>query len=214
MRREHALLAQVLDWKFNARSFEQDFNAWETVKVRYETLTGTSLPDGVLIATLLNKTSGPLQQHLRLNSTSIRTYPQMREVIVSYFRSRLMLHGTASHTSASSQGPARMDVGALKGKGGNFKGKKGKGKRFGFKGKGGKSGFGHWNFMKGKGGKIGMKENFKGSRKKKRKGLRRKERNFSIQKELQVSPALRAGRAAVGPHFERLSSAVSCFSSG
>ena len=114
--REHALLAQVLDWKFNAHSFEQDFNAWETVKVRYETLTGTSLPDGVLIATLLNKTSGPLQQHLRLNSTSIRTYPQMREVIVSYFRSRLMLHGTASHTSASSQGPAPMDVGALKGK--------------------------------------------------------------------------------------------------
>ena len=163
--REHALLAQVLDWKFNAHSFEQDFNAWETVKVRYETLTGTSLPDGVLIATLLNKTSGPLQQHLRLNSTSIRTYPQMREVIVSYFRSRLMLHGTASHTSASSQGPAPMDVGALKGKYGNFKGKKGKGKGFGFKGKGGKGGFGHWNFMKGKGkgGKTGMKGNFKGS---------------------------------------------------
>ena len=140
-------------------------NAWETVKVRYETLTGTSLPDGVLMATLLNKTSGPLQQHLRLNSTSIRTYPQMCDVIVSYFRSRLMLHGTASHTSASSQGPAPMDVGALKGKGGNFKGKKGKGKDFGFKGKGNKSGFGlgHWIFMKGKGkgGNTGMKGNFK-----------------------------------------------------
>ena len=73
--REHALLAQVLDWKFNAHSFEQDFNAWETVKVRYETLTGTSLPYGVLIATLLNKTSGPLQQHLRLNSTSNQDLP-------------------------------------------------------------------------------------------------------------------------------------------
>ena len=60
----------------------------------------------------------------------------MREVIVSYFRSRLMLHGTASHTSASSQGPAPMDVGALKGKFGNFKGKQGKGKGLGFKGKG------------------------------------------------------------------------------
>ena len=46
------------------RTFEQDFSAWETVKVKYETLTGTSLPDGVLIAKLLNKISGPLQQHL------------------------------------------------------------------------------------------------------------------------------------------------------
>ena len=135
--------------------FEQDFNAWETVKVRYETLTGTSLPDGVLIATLLNKASGPLQQHLRLNSTSVRTYSQMREVIVS--------HGTALSTSASSQGPAPMDVGALKGMKGNFKGKKGKRRGFGFKGKGGKGGFGHWNFMKGKGkgGKAGMKGNFR-----------------------------------------------------
>ena len=46
--REHALLAQVLDWKFNGPSFEQDFNAWETVKIRCETLTGTSLPDEYL----------------------------------------------------------------------------------------------------------------------------------------------------------------------
>ncbi|OLP95901.1 hypothetical protein AK812_SmicGene21924 [Symbiodinium microadriaticum] len=66
---------------------------------------------------------------------------------------------------ADARGPAPMDVGALKGKGGNFKGKKGKGKGFGFKGKGGKGGFGHWNFMKGKGkgGKTGMKGTFKGS---------------------------------------------------
>ena len=111
--REHSLLAQVLDWNFNTQTLEQDFNAWETVKVRYETLTGTSLPDGALIATLLNKTSGSLQQHLRLNSTSIRTLAQMREVIISYFKPRLMLQNTAS----SSQGPAPMDIGALKGKG-------------------------------------------------------------------------------------------------
>ena len=36
--REHSLLAQVLDWKFNVNTFEQDFNAWETVKARYEAL--------------------------------------------------------------------------------------------------------------------------------------------------------------------------------
>ncbi|CAE7037908.1 unnamed protein product [Symbiodinium natans] len=160
VQREHSLLAQVLDWRFNTATFEQDFNAWETVKIRYETLTGTLLPDGVLIATLLNKISGPLQQHLRLNSTSLRTFAQMREIIVSHFRSRLMLQGTAT---SQNQGPAPMDVGAV------GKGYFGKGK--GKKGKGGKGGFGHWNFMKGKGkGKsFGKGPNF-GSGKKGSKG--------------------------------------------
>ena len=63
-----------------------------------------------------------------------------------------------------------MDVGALKGIKGNFKGKKGgKGKGFGFKRKGGKGGFGHWNFMKGKGKarKTGMQGNFQRIRKRK-----------------------------------------------
>ena len=53
--RGHSLLAQVLDWRFNTATFEQDFNAWETVKIRYEALTGALLPDGVLIATLQKK---------------------------------------------------------------------------------------------------------------------------------------------------------------
>ena len=174
--REHSLLAQVLDWNFNTQTLEQDFNAWETVKVRYETLTGTSLPDGALIATLLNKTSGSLQQHLRLNSTSIRMFAQMREVIISYFKSRLMLQNTAS----TSQGPAPIDIGALKGKGYFKGGKKGKSKGFVPKGmKGGKSGFGHWNFMKGKSkqGKGGFKNKLQRIRKRKRKGQRFFERN-------------------------------------
>ena len=145
--RHVSLLTRILEWKFNTQTFEQDFNAWETVKAKYEQQTGTPIPDSVLVATLMNKTSGALQQHLRLNAATFNTYEQMRNTLVQYFRSRHIL-------TSSDSGLAPMDIGALKGKG-YFKGKsKGKGK-----------GFSHWNFMKGKGGKSKGKskgKNFKG----------------------------------------------------
>ena len=64
--RHVSLLTQLLDFKLNPLHFEQDFNTRETFKVKYDKQTGTELPDSVLVATLLNKTSGPLQQHWRL----------------------------------------------------------------------------------------------------------------------------------------------------
>ena len=151
--RHVSLLTKILEWKFNTQTFEQDFNAWETVKAKYEQQTGTPIPDSVLVATLMNKTSGALQQHLRLNAATINTYEQMRNTLVQYFRSRHIL-------TSSDSGLAPMDIGALKGKG-YFKGKsKGKGK-----------GFGHWNFMKGKGGKSKGKEKGKDFKGNKGKGL-------------------------------------------
>ena len=42
---------QLLDFKFNPATFEQDFNVWETIKSRYERQSGQPLPDGVLVAT-------------------------------------------------------------------------------------------------------------------------------------------------------------------
>ena len=138
--RHVSLLTQLLDFKFNPQNFEQDFNTWETFKVKYEKQTGTELPDSVLVATLLNKTSGPLQQHLRLNARNLTTYEDIRATILEYHQSRHILTGAAS---SSSQGPAPMDIGGLKGKKGfgkgglgYFKGKKGKGKGKGKKGKG------------------------------------------------------------------------------
>ena len=56
--RATSLLTQLLDFRFNLATFEQDFNTWETLKVKYERQTCAELPDGVLVATLLNKTSG------------------------------------------------------------------------------------------------------------------------------------------------------------
>ena len=105
-----SLLTPLLDFKFNPRSFEQGFNTWETVKVKYEKQTRTELPDSVLVATLLNKTSGPLQQHLRLNARRLRTYENIRSAILEYHQSRNILTGAAS----SSQSPAPMDIGGLR----------------------------------------------------------------------------------------------------
>ena len=117
----------------------------------------------MLVATLLNKTTGALQQHLRLNARTLQTYAQVREVILEYHRSRLLMNPVAqTSANATFQGGASapMDIGALaaalwKGKG---KGRKGKGKGKGGKGKGkdfsksqGKGSNQHWNFMKGKG---------------------------------------------------------------
>ena len=171
--RSTALLTQLLDFKFNPATFEQDFNVWETIKSRYERQAGQLLPDGVLVATLLNKTTGALQQHLRLNAQTLATYAQVREVILEYHRSRLLMNPvaqTSANATFAGGASAPMDIGALaaalwkgkgKGKGKKGKGKgKGKGKKGKGKGKGkdlsksqGKgSGSQHWNFMmKGKG---------------------------------------------------------------
>ena len=100
-------MTKILEWKFNTQTFEQDFNAWETVKSKYEQQTGTPIPDSVLVATLMNKTAGALQQHLRLNAATINTYEQMRNTSVEYFRSRHIL-------TSSDSGLAPMDIGALK----------------------------------------------------------------------------------------------------
>ena len=127
--RHLSLLTQLLDFKFNPQT--QDFNTWETIKVKYEKQTGTALPDSVLVATLLNKTSGALQTHLRLNARTLTTYEEIRTTILEYHQSRHILTGASS---SSNQGPAPMDTGGLKGKKGfgkggfgHFKGKKGKG---------------------------------------------------------------------------------------
>ena len=128
--RHVSLLTQLLDFKINPQTFEQDFNTWETIKVKYEGQTGTALPDSVLVATLLNKTSGALQTHLGLNERTLTTYEQIRATIIEYHQSRHILTGASS---SSNQGPAPRDIGGLKGKKGfgkggfgHFKGKKGK----------------------------------------------------------------------------------------
>ena len=68
----------------------------------------------------MQKTVGPLQQHLRLNVRNINTFNEALEIIYSYIKSR---HLTVPSGKTDHGGQADMDIGALKGK----KGMKGKG---------------------------------------------------------------------------------------
>ena len=138
--------------------------------MKSEKQTGIELPNSVLIATLLNKTSGPLQQRLRLNARNLTTYEDIRATILEYHQSGHILTGAAS----SSQGPAPMNIGGRKGKKGfgkggfgHFRGKKGKGKGKGKIGKGKNPyvNFHHAAMAKGKGkGKEKGNQNFVVSR--------------------------------------------------
>ena len=112
-----SLLTKVLEFRFRPDHFEQDYSEWETLKARYEKQTGAALPDNILVATLLNRTAGPLQQHLRLNVRTMDTYDTVRDVITAYYQSRHIRNFRTVDTG----GPAPMDVGALWRKGGRSK---------------------------------------------------------------------------------------------
>ena len=83
-----SLLTKVLEFRFCLEHFEQDYSEWETLKARYEKQTGAALPDNILVAILLNRTTGPLQQHLRLNVRTMDSYDTVRDVITAYYQSR------------------------------------------------------------------------------------------------------------------------------
>ena len=155
-----SLLTRVLEFKFRPDHFEQDYSEWETLKARYERQSGSALPDSILVATLLSKTTGALQQHLRLNVRSLDTYETVRNVITAYYQSR---HVTGFR-SLSDTGPAPMEVGGVWRRKGKSKGKgKGRGKfPFGLmkgRGKGKGKGRGKFPFgpLKGKGKSKGGK---------------------------------------------------------
>ena len=58
----------------------------------------------ILVATLLNNTSGSLQQHLRLNVRTLDTYYTVRNVTLDYYQSR---HAVKSET------PTPVDISVL-----------------------------------------------------------------------------------------------------
>ena len=79
------------------------------------------LDNDVLITLITQKTTGPLQQHLRLNVRNISTFTEALEIVYSCIKSRHLV------VPSRNDGPVDMDIGALKGRKGYGKGK-GKGK--------------------------------------------------------------------------------------
>eukprot|EP00438_Fugacium_kawagutii_P036716 Skav213889 [mRNA] locus=scaffold245:101765:108896:- [translate_table: standard] len=161
-------LTKLLKPIFDEHRFEETFSAWEFEVHRYERDNGTTLPDGIKIAVLINETKGALQQHLQLTASTVTQYAQLRTIILEYYRAQAsfgrMQQQQAAAAAATSQGPAPMDIGAFN-KGFN----KGKGKSKG-KGKHQGKGYGSYNNYSNKGkGKyqrpIGQATSYKGASK-------------------------------------------------
>ena len=132
-------LTKLLKPKFDNNNFEESFATWEFELARFERDNGSTLPDTVKIAVLLNETTGPLQQHLQLLAGTITTYAQIRTTIMEYYRAttaftKLALQpGSSSVATNYGGGQAPMDIGAInKGKGkykGKYNKRKGRGKQ-------------------------------------------------------------------------------------
>ena len=107
---------QLLEHQFRDAHFEADLTSFIVLKNKHERATGTSLSDDLLVTLMMNKTRGQLQQYLRLQANSLRTFDQVLVIIKEYYQSRHLV----SSKLHDSQGPAPMDIGAAwkrKGKG-------------------------------------------------------------------------------------------------
>ena len=127
-------MRSLIAFRLRNDHLESDLSDFIILKNRHEKTTGVPLDNDLLITLIMQKTTGPLQQHLRLNVRKITTFTEALEIVYSYIKSRqLVMPG-----SSKNDGSVDMDIGALKGK----KGRKGKGKGMykgtgkGFKGKG------------------------------------------------------------------------------
>ena len=153
------LLNEIIAFRLRHDHLESDLSDFIMLKNRHEKTTGVPLDSDLLITLIMQKTTGPSQQHLRLNVRNISRFNEALEIVHSYVKSRHLV------VPSRNDGPVDMDIGALKGrKGYKRKGKgmyKGKGKGYGFKGKGMYKGKGKSKGFKAKKGK-GMKGKGKG----------------------------------------------------
>ena len=114
------LLNEIIGFRLRSDHLESDLSELIILKNKHEKTTGRPLDNDLLVTLLMQKTVGPLQQHLRLNVRNIKTFNEALEIIYSYIKSR---HLTVPIGKSDHGGQADMDIGALKGK----KGMKGKG---------------------------------------------------------------------------------------
>ena len=83
-----SLLSQLLDFRLRDASFEADLTEFLSLKNRHEKATGRALQDDLLVTMMVNKTHGPLQQHLRLNVGDLTTFDDVLESVKNYYQSR------------------------------------------------------------------------------------------------------------------------------
>ena len=111
------LLNEIIAFRLRQDHLESDLSDFIILKNRHEKTTGVPLDNDLLITLIMQKTTGPLQQHLRLNVRNISTFPEALEIVYSYVKSRHLA------VPSRNDGPVDMDIGALKGRKGYGKGK-------------------------------------------------------------------------------------------
>ena len=109
-----SLLSRLLDFTLRDATFEADLTDFISLKNKYEKATGKRLDDDLLVTLMVNKTSGSLQQHLRLNVDALTTFSDVLAIVKQYSQSRHLANWTSSIDNG---GPVPMDIGALKGRG-------------------------------------------------------------------------------------------------
>ena len=123
-----SLLSQLLKFKLRDAHSESDLTEFLSLKSRHEKATSRPLQDDLLVTMMVNKTQGPLQQHLRLNVGDLTTIDDALEIVKNCYQSRHLANW--KHMSSNHDTPGPMDTGPLKGKGRNKGFGKGFGKRF------------------------------------------------------------------------------------
>ena len=71
-------VSKFLEPTFDINNFEESFSNWEYDVQQYESHNNAPLPDQLKVAVLMNRTRGPLQQHLHLNAGSSPTFVEIR----------------------------------------------------------------------------------------------------------------------------------------
>lgn len=151
----------LLSPKFPSK--ENEFSAalqeWEADLDKYEAEYGSSkaISDEDKRAVVITEAPSALKQHLSMHLASLKTYLDVRDVVVSYLQAKRVWTPNAMYAgSAARKDPNAMDIGKIGGKGG--KGKKGDNKGKNDKGKGGKD---HHGKGKGKPSQDGKGKNDK-----------------------------------------------------
>ena len=80
-----------VDCRLQSDHLESDLSDFIILKNRHEKTTGVPLDNDLLITLIMQKTTGPFLQHLRLHVRNISTFTEALEIVYSYIKSRLWL---------------------------------------------------------------------------------------------------------------------------
>ena len=107
----------IYAFTFKDPSFEKDLTAWETLVSDNQRHSGSIIPDDMMISLLIGQLPSDLQDHVTLNTADTSTYPEIKQVLVNYFKSKKAFmppsYLNPENPPPSSNGPTSMQIGAI-----------------------------------------------------------------------------------------------------